>query len=682
MHQLQCGRPGSSVRAGTLACLCLLAGTTAWGTPAQSSSSQQSDLTQVSIENLMKLEVSSASKKDQSISRTAAAIFVLTQEDIRRSGMTTVPELLRLVPGMDVAQINANNWAISARGFNARFAATLLVLIDGRSLYSPNFAGVFWQIQELPLESIERIEVIRGPGATLWGANAVCGVVNIITKKAKDTQGTSVTMGGGVLDRGFISARYGASHGDRLAYRVYGDFFDHAEFRNAAGNGAADAWRGGLGGFRSDWQLTPRDMLTVDGDVYDDSTLGQTHIATFAPPFISTPLTTTTYLGGDLNSRWTRTYSASSEMSLQMYYDALSRDDILSDALNHIFNVSFQDRFRWGSRHDIIWGADYLFTDSSASSTSFVSFNPPTLHTQFPSFFVQDEMVVFPHRLWFTPGIKFEHSPFTAFNVQPSGRLLWGITENQSLWISVAQSGHSPQRSDRGLHDTVAVFPGAGGSLTSVELFGSPQASDETYLDFEAGYRAQLTKTLSADLAAFYDHYSDLQTQEPGAPFVSNVPVPHTVLPLYYANRMHGNGYGGEFLLRWKPVSSWKLEGSYSNLRQLLQLNPGSQDFSAVDAAGDSPRHQFQIHSQLNLPKRSEFDASLYRVSHLVDQSIPGYTRLDVRLGWRGGESWDVDLVGQNLLTPRHLEFVNNTGLVPTYAPRQVFARLTWRISR
>jgi iron complex outermembrane receptor protein len=663
-----------------VAVLWALIGTAAWATPPQESASPLNDLTQVSIENLMKLEVSSASKKEQSVSRTAAAVFVLTQEDIRRSGMTTVPELLRLVPGMEVAQINANNWAINARGFNGRFAATLLVLIDGRSLYSPNFAGVFWQVQQLRLKDIERIEVIRGPGATLWGANAVSGVVNIITKKAKDTQDASVTVGAGVLDRGFLSARYGGTHGEKLAYRLYGNFFDRAEFQNAEGKGASDGWRGAFGGFRGDWQLTARDMFTVDSDVYDESTHGQTNMALFAPPFAGTPLSTSTYIGGDLSGRWTRKYSANSEFSLQMYYEVLSRDDILVNSLNHTLNVNVQDRFLWRGRHDIIWGGEYRFTDSSTQQSTVVSFNPASLQTHLPSLFVQDEIALLTHRLWFTPGIKFEHSPFTGFNIEPSGRLLLSVTENQSVWFSAAQSTRTPQRFERDLHDVATVFPGPGGSLMAAEVFGSPAASDETYRDLEAGYRAQLTKTLSTDFAAFYDHYSDLQTQEPGAPLVSTTPVPHTVLPLYYANRMRGNGYGGELLLRWKATDRWKLEGSYSNLRQVFHLNPGSQDTTSVIKAGDTPRHQFQVHSQINLPKRYELDASVYRVGSLVDQSIPAYTRLDARLGWRGRESLDFDLVGQNLLTPRHLEFLRNTGLVPSFVPRQIFVRLTWRI--
>ncbi|HTT32761.1 MAG TPA: TonB-dependent receptor [Methylomirabilota bacterium] len=669
-------------RSRALVLLLLLTEPLAWGNPQQASPSQEPDLTQVSIENLMKLQVSSASKKEQSVSHTAAAIYVITQEDIRRSGMTTVPELLRMVPGLDVAQIDASNWAISSRGFNERLADTLLVLIDGRSLYSPNFAGVFWQVQQLTLEDIDRIEVIRGPGATLWGANAVSGVINIITKKAKDTQDSVVSLGGGMQQRAFVAARYGAAHGDNLSFRIYGDYFNRDEFQTSAGQEAADNWQGGFGGFRSDWQLTQRDSFTLEGDAYRDSLGDQIQIATFSPPYGGAPLTTTTYTGGDINGRWTRTYSPKSEFSLQMYYDGLSRDEILVSSFTHTLNVNFQHHFAWGGRQDIIWGAEYRFTDCPTTSTSFLSFNPTDLHTHLPRVFAQDEIALWPGRLWFTPGIEFEHSPFTGPNIEPSSTLLWAATENQSLWLSAAQSTRTPQRSDRGLHDIVTVIPGPGGSLTSVDIIGSPAASDETYLDFQAGYRAQLTRTVSTDIVAFYDHYRDLQTEEPGAPFFSNTPVPHTVLPLYYANRMHGKGYGGEFLLRWKPVSRWKLEGSYSNLKQILQLNPGSQDTSSVGEAGDSPRHQFQIRSQLNLPKRGELDASVYRVGHLVNQAIPGYTRLDVRLGWHARESWDFDLVGQNLLTPRHLEFLNNTGLVPTYVPRQMFARLTWRTPR
>ena len=657
--------------------LCALACPAGWGQTPQT----PKDLTKASIEDLMNMEVSSASKKEQSVSRTAAAIYVLTQEDIRRAGMTSVPELLRMVPGMDVAQINANNWAISARGFNGRFANRLLVLIDGRSLYSPDFAGVFWQIQQLMLKDIDRIEVIRGPGATLWGANAVNGVINIITKKAIDTQGAVVTVGGGMQEHGFTNVRYGASDGDRVAYRIYAGYLDRGEFQNSMGQGAGDSWYGARGGFRSDWQLSKRDVLTVEGDAYYDSTRGQTILATFAPPFAITPLGTTTFLGGDLNGRWTHSYSSKSEVSLQIYYDGFSHDDVLTDALINTFTVDFQERLAVGSRHDFVWGAEYRFTGDSIASSNFVSFNPPSLQTHLGSAFIQDEVTLVPGRLWFTPGIRFDHAPFSGFDVEPSGRLLWSLSENQSLWASAAQAVRVPQRSERALHDITAVFPGPGGSLTSVDLFGSPAADDQGTLDFEAGYRAQVTKTLSADLATFYDHYGDLQTTEPGMPFSSSTPVLHTVLPIFYANGMHGKGYGGEVSASWKPVNHWKLDVGYVFLRQVFQLNPGSQSPSSLLAAGDNPRHQFQIHSRLNLPRKAEFDTSVYYVGRLLDQSVPAYTRLDLRLGWHPRESMDLDVIGQNLLAPRRLEFLNNTGVVPTYDPRKVFAKLTWRFS-
>jgi iron complex outermembrane receptor protein len=259
--------------------------------------------------------------------------------------------------------------------------------------------------------------------------------------------------------------------------------------------------------------------------------------------------------------------------------------------------------------------------------------------------------------------------------------LLWRLRENQSLWASAAQVERTPQRSERTLHDITAVFPGTGGILTSVDLFGSTAANDQNTLDFEAGYRAQLTKTLSADIDAFYDHYADLQTTEPGLSFFSSNPVPHVVVPLFYANGMHGTGYGGELSLGWKPLNRWKLKAGYALLRQVFQLNPGSQSPSSLLAAGDSPRHQFQVRSQLDLPRQTEFDASVYYVDRLLDQSIPAYTRLDLRFGWHPLESVDLDVIGQNLLAPRQLEFLRNAGIVPTYDIRQVFARFSWRFS-
>ena len=665
--------------------LLLLGCKVAWGQVSDSQKSPQSspgDLTQVSIENLMNLEVSSASKKEQTVSRTAAAVFVITQEDIRRSGMTTLPGVLRMVPGLEVAQIDSSDWAVSSRGFNGRFADKLLVLIDGRSLYSPDFAGVFWQAQNLMLEDIDRIEVIRGPGATLWGANAVTGVINILTKKAKDTQGGLLTAGGGTHERGFVGGRYGMSSGDNLSYRFYGNYFDRGETQDAAGrHGTGDNWGGLRSGVRIDWQPKSRDSLTVEGDIYRNVDNTQTHVASFTPPYNTTPLIPSTYFGGDVLGRWTHSYSARSEFSLQMYYDNFSRNDLALNGNVQVFDIDFQDRFSLGTRNDLIWGAGYRTVTDSTSTSSLLFFDPTSLRTNLSSVFVQDEIAIIPGRLWFTPGIRFESTPYTGYQAEPSGKLLWSITENQSLWFSVAQAERTPQRSERTLHDVTAVFPGPGGALTSLDLFGSTRAGDEDMLDFEAGYRAQLTKAASIDVSTFYDHYNDLQTLEPGTPFPSSDPVPHIVVPTFYANGMHGTGYGGEISLAWKPISRWKLDAGYSFLRQVFQLNPGSQDPAALLTAGDNPRNQFQLRSQLNLPHRIEFDTSVYSIGQLLDQSIPAYTRLDLRFGWHIGESADFDLIGQNLLEPRHLEFLNNTGIVPTYATRGVFARLTWRIS-
>lgn len=649
-------------------------------TPAEAGETDkpQKDLTKASIEDLMNIEVTSVSKKEQKLSRAAAAVYIISHEDIRRSGLTSVSEVLRMVPGLDVAQINANNWAISARGFNARFADTMLVLIDSRSLYSPNFAGVFWQVEQLMLEDIERIEVIRGPGAAVWGANAVSAVINIVTKKAADTQGGVVSGGGGIQERDFANARYGGSSGEKLTYRVYGGYMDRSAFETAAGQGAGDGWHGARGGGRLDLHHSPQDTFTVEGDVYSESTRGQPHIATFSPPFATTPFTTSTYSGGDVLGTWRHGFSEKSETSLTFYYDGLFRDDILVSTFQNIADIAFQHRLAAGGRHEFVWGAEYRFTSSPTTSSTVVSFTPSDLRTNLGSFFIQDEIAIIPGRLWFTPGVEIEHSPFTGFNVEPSGRLSLAVSENQSVWLSAAQATRTPQRSERTLHDIVAVFPGPGGALTSIDLFGSPAAGDESYLDFEAGYRAQVTKTISIDAATFYERYRDLQTQEPGAPFASNNPVPHTVEPLFFANEMHGDGFGGELALVWRPINRWKLNTSYSLLRQTLHLNPGSQDPVATLVQGDSPRHQFQLRSQLDLPHRTEWDTDIYYVGNLLNQSIPAYPRVDTRLGWHVGKSLTLDAIGQNLLQPRHLEFLSDTGLVPTYSPRRAFVRLTW----
>jgi iron complex outermembrane receptor protein len=505
------------------------------------------DLADASLEDLMDIKVTSVSKKEQKLSQTAAAIYVITQESIRRSGMTSVLELLRMVPGLDVAHIDASKWAITARGFNGPFADKLLVLIDGRSLYSSSRSGVFWGVQDLVLEDIDRIEVIRGPGATLWGPGAVNGVVNIITKTSKDTQGGLVSAGGGVQERGFADARYGGQVGHGGYYRIYGGGFDRGPFAKGSRATPDDGWHLFRAGFRTDWQLSNRDALTIEGEAYQGDQHRLIDSALLTPPFSVEARSQTSLSGSNLLSRWTRAYSAQSDMSLQVYYEGDRHNDRLSRSFTQSVDFDFQHRFRLGTRHDIIWGVGYRWTQSTYGNTFQISFLPPSQGESLFSGFVQDEIAILPDRLHFVAGIRFENDPYTGLNAQPSGRLLWTPTKAQTIWTAVSVARRTLDRADRGLDVTLATFPGPGGSVAALTLFGDANTRNENVLAFEVGYRIQLVKSLSFDMTAFHNHYSHLSTTEPGAPFFVTDPAPaHPVIPLFFSNQMHGMTYGAE----------------------------------------------------------------------------------------------------------------------------------------
>ncbi len=451
-----------------------LLATRVWG------QSKRTDLGDASLESLMNMQVTSASKSPEKLAQVAAAMYVITQEDIRRSGGTSIAELLRMVPGLDVAQINGSTWAISSRGFNDRFANKLLVLIDGRTVYTPLFTGVLWDAQDTLLEDIERIEVIRGPGASLWGANAVNGVINIITKHPRDTQGGLVTAGAGDQERGFGAVRYGAKTGDSGFYRFFAKSFRRGASADALGQDAGDDWYMLRGGFRSDWTLTPRDSLTVQGDIFNGNS-GQVvpEIRSLAPVVVGNFPGRNIISGGDVLARWSRTISPRSETSLQVYYDRSDRDLIVFKELRDTVDVDFQHHLAVGARHDIIWGLGYRFTTDQTQGSLTVSFNPASRGDNLNSAFLQDEISLVPDRLRLTVGIKVEHNDYNGSSVQPDFRLLWTPHPAHALWGAVSRAIGTPGRANSDTRYNASVFPGPGGVPIMVFLLGNPQEEAE-----------------------------------------------------------------------------------------------------------------------------------------------------------------------------------------------------------
>jgi len=632
----------------------------------------------------MNVKVTSVSKTEQSMSQVAAAIFVITQEDIRRSGATNIPDLLRMVPGMDVAQINANNWAISARGFNSQFANKLLVLIDGRAVYTPLLGGVNWDTQDVPLEDIERIEVIRGPGATLWGSNAVNGVINVITKKASETQGGLIAAGGGTQQQAMALAQYGGKIGKDASYRVFTKYLDDGHLPNLNGENARDGWHLLHGGFRVDDTLSKKDALTVQGDLYTGREGASIiHIFSVDPPDTDVLFTSSRLAGGNVLGRWSHEQSNRSNTTLQLYFDNYTRSGPEAFESRDTFDIDFDHHLTLSRRHDLIWGAGYRRSSDHTVGTIDQAFIPADRTLQQFGFFAQDEITLKPDRVFLTAGAKLERSTLGSFEFQPNVRIAWTPSKRHTFWASLSRASRTPARRDTDLDVGLAAFPDPAGSSTPVEavLFGAPKIKSEHVVAWEAGYRAQPGGRVSLDLAAFFNVYDHLFSVEPQAPFTDPGPPIHIVFPLTFANKLHGETAGAEASANWKVTRRWTLSPGYALLTMHLHADPSSLDTSsAPDIEGSSPRHQAQLRSHLELGHGIAWDAAAYFTDRLPVQQVSGYTRVDTQLTWQIREKLTLSVAGQNLVQDHHVESLDELTLVnASLIKRSAYGRITWR---
>jgi iron complex outermembrane receptor protein len=643
---------------------------------------QKADLTAMNIEDLMNVEVTSVSKKGQKISQVAAAIFVITQEDIRRSGATNIPDLLRMVPGLDVAQINANTWAISARGFNHQFSDKLLVMMDGRSVYTPLFAGAYWDTQDVPLEDIDRIEVIRGPGATVWGANATNGVINIMTKKAGDTPGGLVTGGGGMQEQAFGAVQYGGAIKGNTNYRIFTKYFDHNNFPGLPGQDAIDGWHLLHGGFRMDSSLGKKDSLTLQGDLYtgrEGAMIG--HIVSVSPPVEEQVPRQADLSGGNVLTRWNHIFSSRSDTTLQFYFDRYNRSGPDSGEARNTFDFDFQQHLEWGARQDLIWGGGYRRSADQTVGTIDRAWFPAARTIQLFNTFIQDEITLKPGHVFLTVGTKLEHNDFTGFEFEPSARLAWTPRDGQTLWAAVSDADRTPARNDLNAHFDVAVYSLPNGTPAELTIFGNPYQKSEHLLAVEAGYRTQVLDRVAIDLSMFFDKYDDLKSSERGTPFVENDPLPIIEIPIVVGNLMHATTDGIEVAANWKLTNHWTLSPGYALLQMHLHPDVSSGDTTTGPRTeGSNPRHQAQLRSHVDMSRGFAWDTNVYFVDRLPAQLLPSYTRLDTQLSWRLGERWQLNVAGQNLLQDRHVESDDNrTSVNSSQVKRGAYAKMTWR---
>ena len=620
------------------------------------------------LDQLMNARIYSVSKKTEKLSTAASAITVITEEDIRRSGVNNIPDALRLVPGMQVGRVDSETWAISARGFNNVFANKLLVLQDGRSIYTPLFSGVFWDEKDTLLEDLDRIEVIRGPGATLWGANAVNGVVNIITKPADETQGWLATAGGGSEDRAMVGARYGGKLSDNAYYRVYGKYANHDSSETPNGGDAQDSWQMGRGGFRTDWKPTDQNLFTFEAEGYGGKE-NQTFIVPANPTVLGSPGSTLladdkTVAGGNVLSRWTHSFSENSDFRLQTYYDTTRRVSAVFEEKRDTADVDFQHRFPLGDRNDILWGAGYRFTHDNIGNTPIVALNPDERTIHLFNTFLQDEIELVRDRVHLTLGTKVEYNSYTHFELQPGGRLAWTPNDNQTVWGSISRAVRTPSRAEREIMLHQVGNPPA--PPVNIEFDGSSQFESEKMMAYELGYRWKIHKRLSTDLALFYNEYDDLRSIDPTAS-----PVVFTL-----GNKRTGEAYGVEFAPAWQPVDWWRLQAAYSYL-QIQIHHDTSRD---PDDERRNPHHQFTFRSVMDLPHNVQFDSVVRYVDSLPAWKIPSYVALDLRLAWWPTKNLEIAIIGRDLLDNRHPESVpSNVATLATEVERSVFGKITWR---
>ncbi|MGH9791507.1 MAG: TonB-dependent receptor plug domain-containing protein [Candidatus Acidiferrales bacterium] len=649
--------------------------------PAPTPDSQRSRrLTQMSLEDLAKIEVTTASKRPEEIWRTPAAIHVITQEDIRRSGATSLPEVLRLAPGVVVARIDSNHWAVGVRGFGDQFSKSVLVLIDGRSVYTPLFAGVFWSVQDTLLEDIERIEIIRGPGGTIWGANAVNGVINIITKKAGDTGGFLVTAGGGSVDQGIGGMRYGGGNGRGFDYRFYAKGFTRGpQFH--FDNSPFDDWRRAQAGFRTDWRRGSRDTFTFRGDIYKGEDGQRVSIATFSPPSQGNVDQPVDVSGGNLMVQWRRELSADADLQIQGYYDRTYLFGPQLGETRDTFDVDFTHGFAAGGRQDFVGGLGARLSPSTFEQTILtLDFIPRKRTNAIYSWFVQDEFAIVPNRLWVTAGSKFEHNNYTGFEWQPGARILWEVAPGKAVWGAFTRAIRTPSRLEEEFQLTgfLLVSP-----LVFIQIDGNRDLDAERMFGYEAGYRAALTSSLHFDLAFFHNQYDNLIGF--GAAFftVDNTPPPpHITLHIPWDNAIKGSTSGVEVAPDWKPTEWLGLRGSYSYLNLDVRPKAGNTDTGTVaQMEGSSPHHQVAVQALMNLPAGLELDLSYRFVSELPARMVEGYATADVRLGWRVRPELEFSIAGQNLFQPHQIQFAHDPG--PSVGIRRsVFAKVTWSSGR
>jgi iron complex outermembrane recepter protein len=640
----------------------------------------QNPVKHLSLAELGDIEVTTVSKEPERAMQTNAAIYVITQEDIQRMGATTVPEALRLAPGVEVERIDSHTWAVGIRGFGSNLTRDVLVLIDGRVVYTTLFAGTYWDVQNLLMEDIDRIEVIRGPGGTIWGPNALNGVINIITKKASDTRGTVIGAAGGNLEQGLANARYGGNSG-RIDYRIYEFGFNRGPEYHPDGINF-DRWRSIQTGFRTDWQKSTRDGFTFQGDIYDEGAGEGVGASMYTPPYSEIVYGTAQLSGGDIVGRWQRIFSEGKDLQFQASYERTNRHEPNLIDLRNNYDVDFLDRFRLLARQEVSWGFGAIFSrgDNPVVVTG-LQFQPSPRTDRLQQFFLQDEARLIDKRLTLNLGTKILKTNFTHWLLQPTARLLWTPTSKQSFWIAFTHAVRTPSDAEEDF--SLLGFTGAfiNGLPLLARFNPNPDFRPEQLNGYEAGYRLLFGKSVYLDIASFYNHYHGLFSEDiTGLPYLETTPgPPHYLIPADFGNGLLAITKGIEFSPEWRPLPFWRVRAGYSYLHMNVGKTVGSLDIgTAPIIQGSSPKDEVWAQSGLDFAKVFSLDLTYRHDSALTALTVPAYTTADARFDWQVNRQFKLSAVGHNLLQPHHVEF---SGIDPGPSigiKRTAYGQITW----
>jgi iron complex outermembrane receptor protein len=632
---------------------------------------QSQDPSTLSLEELMNVKVISASRTEKKLSQTTAAIYVITREDIARSGAASIPELLRRVPGLHVVQITASEWAVSARGFTQQYSDKLLVMIDGRSIYTNLFSGVHWDENALPMDEIERIEVIRGPGATMWGANAVNGVINIITRDAADTQGGLASVSTGNYDNVNSEVRYGGAIGSSFHYRAYADYFNRDQMLGPNLQPGGDGFQMGQIGGRVDWKPTSHDTVLLESSVNRGQAFQNYEENLLDPNSKLNRLPVNTFDASFLG-KWRRELSDKQAIEVQLSWSTEQRDELGGTSTLDIVDLGFQHQISLGSRNNLLYGVGFRNTWDTligGTVTGSAEFYPPHRIDPLFSTFVQDELTLLPDRLVFSLGTKVEHNSFTGWEIEPNARLLWTPSTRSSVWVAASRAVRTPNVTEDAISYYLQLPPPAPPGYLGL-IQGNPNLLSEVVDAYEAGYRRQFGERFSVDLATFRNHYSRLDDLVTEAPVFTGTSL---LFPVMYENSGRAASYGVELEARWKVAQHWKIDGSYS---WLFVDNLGTPASSSSDT---SPHHKVKIHSGWDFGRKFTTDVEGFYLSAIDLYSIRANVRINTNFRWHLTPRMDLGIAINNLTDSTQIQFQAQDTVQEMLDRRTAELKLNWR---